>query len=123
MSTTKPAANTYKRLRLEKPAQHVAHVILSCPERLNAMDGHFFTEVETIFKDLDNDGDVRVILLSAEGKLFTSGLDLKHAASIFNDPTKGVQANVNMYHRILALQESFTVLEKCRKPVIACGML
>jgi enoyl-CoA hydratase/carnithine racemase len=50
------------------------------------------TEFHNAVKELDQDPDVRVILVRAEGKVFTAGLDMKWATTIFSD------GNVN--HRL-----------------------
>jgi enoyl-CoA hydratase/carnithine racemase len=48
------------------------------------MDMQFFSEIGKVFDELDNDGNVRAIILWAEGKIFTAGLDLKSSAEIFS---------------------------------------
>jgi enoyl-CoA hydratase/carnithine racemase len=64
----------------------IVKVSLSRPKALNAMSPLFFTELAQAFKQIDQSKNVRVVILQAEGKLFTAGLDLKEAANlgIFN---------------------------------------
>ena len=58
----------------------VAEVVLARPEKLNTMTPTFFAEVQRAFETLDADPTVNVIIVRAEGRMFTAGLDLKEAA-------------------------------------------
>lgn len=56
----------------------VAEVVLSRPEALNAISTQLATELVSATDELRNDGDVRVVLLAAEGdRAFCVGADLK----------------------------------------------
>jgi enoyl-CoA hydratase len=57
-------------------ADHVAHVRMIRPERANSMIPAFWSELPQIVDDLSESGDARVIVLSAEGRHFCSGMDL-----------------------------------------------
>jgi enoyl-CoA hydratase len=112
----------YTVIRLERRA-YVAEIILNNPERLNAMGPNFFTEIRQAFETVDADPDIRVAILWAEGRLFTAGLDLK--ASLLSAPPQADDnaspglRNEQLYRQIRALQDCFTAVEQCRKPVIA----
>ncbi|MFN7927662.1 MAG: crotonase/enoyl-CoA hydratase family protein [Blastocatellia bacterium] len=110
----------YTVIRLER-RDHVAEVILNNPERLNAMGANFFPEIRQAFEEIDADANLRAAILWAEGRLFTAGLDLKN--SILNDPaaekgSPGVRSEY-FYRHLRELQDCFTAIERCRKPVIA----
>lgn len=114
---------TTTRFRVESPAPHVANLILCNTAKLNSMDmPHFFSEFKQYIQKLDADANIRVILISNDGNTFTSGLDLKSAASIFApEKTPFPAANsAKLFQTIQDLQESFSAPEKCKKPVIAC---
>ena len=65
------------RLAIEN---HVARVMLARPEVLNALDRATETELEAIWSRLENDPDVRVIVLTGEGdRAFCVGSDMKNA--------------------------------------------
>ena len=65
------------RLAIEN---HVARVMLARPEVLNALDRATETELEAIWSRLENDSDVRVIVLTGEGdRAFCVGSDMKNA--------------------------------------------
>lgn len=64
----------------------IVRVSLCRPKSLNAMNPLFFSELAQAFKAIGQSDRVRVVILQAEGKLFTAGLDLKEAGNlgIFN---------------------------------------
>jgi enoyl-CoA hydratase len=99
---------------------HVATVTLNRPEQLNAMNRAMFREIGEAFRWLDEQPGVRAIILSANGKHFTAGLDLKESGNIM-EANKGDPARVRekIRRHILHLQDCFTALEECRAPVIA----
>jgi enoyl-CoA hydratase/carnithine racemase len=57
----------------------VAELVLNRPGKLNVVDFAFFEELGGHLKRLESDEAVRVVLIWAEGRLFTAGLDLNHA--------------------------------------------
>ncbi len=97
--------------------EHIAWVTLNRPEKRNAMDPRFFGELKSLFESLDEDPGVRVVVVRAAGKSFTAGLDLSDTADLFQVPT--ADRREALRKKILALQESMDVVERCRKPVIA----
>jgi enoyl-CoA hydratase len=118
-------ATPYTTIRIERRG-HVAEVVLNTPDRLNAMSIKFFHEIKAAFEQLDLDLDVRAVVIWAEGRLFTAGLDLKEAASGIlggnagNGGGRSMGArNYAFYRTIKELQDCFTAIAQCRKPVIA----
>ena len=103
-------------IRVEKDA-NMAWVILDRPEKRNAMDIDFFMQMVDVFTELDEDPEVRVAIIKAEGKSFTAGIDLMSLASLVE--STGADAREFLRHAIIKGQQSTTVLDKCRKPVIA----
>jgi 2-(1,2-epoxy-1,2-dihydrophenyl)acetyl-CoA isomerase len=55
----------------------LAHIILDRPERGNPIDGEFCHEFSLCIAELSERADVRAVLLSARGRLFSVGGDLK----------------------------------------------
>lgn len=96
---------------------HVAWLSLCRPERRNAMDMSFFREMTEAFRRLDEDSDVRVVVIRAQGKSFTVGLDLTAAGAMLAG--KGADDREGLKRKIGELQESTNAIERCRKPVIA----
>ena len=99
---------------------HIAHVILSRSEELNTMTKDFWTELPNLIDKISDEGQARVILLSAEGKHFTAGMDLGNFTDselAGNNEHQGLQ-NEAIYRLTKDLQYSFSSLEKSRIPVI-----
>jgi enoyl-CoA hydratase len=124
MSETKN--QEYATIRIERDGP-IAEVVLARPEKLNAMSRGFFFEIRRAFEELDADRDVRAVVLWAEGRHFTAGLDLKEAmGGVLGGNGNGGGANASaatrnlgLYREIRSLQDCFTAMERCRKPVIA----
>jgi len=98
----------------------VATVTLNRPSQLNAMNGAMFNEIGQAFRWIDAETDARAIVLAANGKHFTAGLDLKESGAVLGandgDPAR---VREKLRRHILHLQDCFTALEQCRAPVIA----
>jgi enoyl-CoA hydratase/carnithine racemase len=97
----------------------VAHVELARPGKFNAMDGEMFAAIGDTFRALGRDPQVRAILLSGQGKHFTAGLDLQHAASQFGPSADAGRAAEARLRHIEWLQDAFSAVEQARAPVIA----
>jgi enoyl-CoA hydratase/carnithine racemase len=96
---------------------HIAWLVLDRPEKRNTMNAAFFRGLAQHFRNLDQDNDVRVIAIRAEGKSFTAGLDLGEAGSLLTGT--GADQRETLRRAIAEFQESFNLIERCRKPVIA----
>lgn len=103
-------------LKVEKSG-HVAWLVLNRPRQRNTMTPEFFDEITRCFEEFDADPDVRVVVIRAEGKSFTAGLDLVAAQALLGDGSAVYRDW--LYRKIKELQASMTAIEKCRKPVIA----
>ncbi|GAB5491910.1 MAG: crotonase/enoyl-CoA hydratase family protein [Phototrophicaceae bacterium] len=99
----------------------IAHVRLNRPDKANSLAQTGWDELEAIFKDLDMRSDVRVIVLSGEGKNFSAGIDLEmlmgFAQSLQSkDEGRKREALRRNVHR---LQAPINAIENCSKPVLA----
>ena len=96
----------------------IVWLVLNRPEKRNTMDQGFLTGMAELFSRFENDDNVRVIIIKAEGKSFCAGLDL--AGSIDIIPKDPSPSQREIFRRwIMAMQECITSVERCRKPVIA----
>src|SRR5580700_6233168 len=68
--------------------EHVAHVTLNRPERLNALDATLIRELTAAAARVREDATVRAVLLKAAGRAFCSGADLMRA------PTETIEASL-----------------------------
>jgi enoyl-CoA hydratase len=71
---------TGEPVRVER-AGRVTTVILSRPERRNAVDGPTAAALATAFREFDADGEAAVAVLYGEGGVFCAGADLKAVGS------------------------------------------
>lgn len=104
----------------------VAHIVLSRPEKRNAMSPAFWDELPRIVRQIDDEAMARAIVLSSTGPHFSAGLDLQAF-----DPAQGLggdggsgdasrrQHGARFYQNVLHMQRSFSCLEECRIPVLA----
>jgi len=69
-------AHTDDRIRIERPADHVLRIVLARPEAHNAQDVRMLYELNDAFDLGAQDDDVKVIILAADGRNFSSGHDL-----------------------------------------------
>ncbi|NXL69010.1 ECH1 protein, partial [Chordeiles acutipennis] len=108
-------------LRLRREREHVLHLELHRPEKRNAMSPAFWREMVECFQDITRDSSCRAVVISGAGKIFTAGIDLAEMSSDFlavegEDPARKAW---RLREKIQQYQETFSVLEKCPKPVIA----
>jgi enoyl-CoA hydratase len=98
----------------------IAHVQINRPEKANAMNAAFWSEIVEIFQWIDDTDEARVVVLSGAGKHFSAGIDLMLLASVASELGKEVGRNARVLRRkILQMQASFNAVDNCRKPVLA----
>ncbi len=102
----------YQTIKVEK-MDGIAKITLNRPQRLNAITLELLDELRRALNELEFDDDVRVVIITGEGKAFSAGLDLQAVSE--GDLLKPL---VSM---LLAAkgQEVFTAIERFPKPVIA----
>ena len=92
---------------------HVARVVLNRPDRHNAFDDKIIHSLSLIFDALARQSEVRVIVLSAEGKSFCAGADLhwmRRSAECDFDANRA---------DAMALAEMLAKLDRMAKPTVA----
>ena len=110
----------YSRL-LVSVADHIAHIQINRPDRANALDMEAWNELKAAFEALDEDQQVRVIVISGAGKHFCSGIDLSMLMGMQDqimDDCEG-RKREKLRRFIAKLQQHINAVEKCSKPVIA----
>ena len=110
---------TYTRLRSEIDNK-VGRITLSKPDEFNRMPPAFWSEFPDAIEEMDESGAIRALVISAEGKHFTSGMD----TSVFTAGRSGPEYEAGRRgersrRHIARLQDSFSVIERVRMPVIA----
>ncbi|PWA25552.1 hypothetical protein CCH79_00019649 [Gambusia affinis] len=78
-------------------------------------------EMVECFQQISDDQACRVVLISGAGTTFTAGIDLMDMAADILQPEGDDTARIawNLRKLIRRYQETFSVLEKCPKPVVA----
>jgi enoyl-CoA hydratase len=97
----------------------VAEVTMCRPAELNTMNKAFWTELIEVFRAIDADPAIRAVVVASSGKHFTAGLDLGWAGSTGGHDGDIGRAREAFRRHILAMQETFNVVDRCRVPVIA----
>lgn len=100
-------------IRIERPTDQIVVATLNRPERYNSMTNTMFGEFEELADALNDDDEVRVLILTGAGKAFCSGFDLDAADEL---PTMGVLAFLEQQE--LAAR-GLLAIRSIRIPVIA----
>lgn len=101
--------------------EQIAHIRFNRPDKANSMIPEFWRELPDAVEKISDDGNARVIVISAEGKHFTAGMDI----SVFmSGALDAADANAHVSaeafrHKVRMLQDTFSCLERARQPVLA----
>jgi len=121
MANLVPAYATYNNLSITQPSEFVYNLELNRPKKMNALNMEMWGEIGNFFERVGEDSDCRVVVLSATGKMFTSGIDLvdlsELASVVYSDDDVARKCTI-MYNKIRKLQRQFSTLEQCPKPII-----
>ncbi len=113
--------NQYEFYLVEKRPP-LAWVFLNRPEKKNAMGPAAWNESEAVFRDLDNDPDIRAVVIAGKGPSFCVGIDLMgmvgELPELMDNAQKG-GIKWKLLPKIKHLQAAISAVERCRKPVIA----
>lgn len=91
-------------------ADGVATVTMARPP-VNAQNRRFRDEIIWLFDSLSDRDDVRVVILTAEGKVFSAGADIKERRDLVKEPGDYISHN-------RVTREFFFAVADCTKPVI-----
>ena len=98
---------------------HVAHLRLSRPKALNTMTLSFWRDMVAAFDEIDECAEARAVVISSTGRHFTAGLDLGVFETLTDHSGDTGRRGERLRRTVLDMQESFSVIERCRVPVIA----
>ncbi|KAF7651381.1 hypothetical protein LDENG_00111820 [Lucifuga dentata] len=119
MSSSGGPTPPFTTLSISKPAESITHVELHRPEKRNAMNRAFWSEMVDCFNQIAEDPGCRVVVFSGAGKVFTAGIDLMDMASVLQPEGDDVaRISWNLRRLVTKYQETFSVIEKCPKPVL-----
>ncbi|XP_023598079.1 delta(3,5)-Delta(2,4)-dienoyl-CoA isomerase, mitochondrial-like [Trichechus manatus latirostris] len=66
--------HSYQSLQVTSGPEHILHVQINWPEKRNAMNRAFWSEMVECFNKISEDASCRAVVVSGEGRTFTSGL-------------------------------------------------
>lgn len=97
----------------------IARLTFNRPEKRNSMLPEFWSDFPKAIKELSDGGEVRALIIDAEGPLFSAGMDLSVFAAVDKFRTDSSTAREHLKNLVLTLQDALTVLEHARFPIIA----
>uniref|UniRef100_A0A0K0FNT9 Delta(3,5)-Delta(2,4)-dienoyl-CoA isomerase, mitochondrial n=1 Tax=Strongyloides venezuelensis TaxID=75913 RepID=A0A0K0FNT9_STRVS len=112
-----------KDINLKEVQPKVFNVELNREKQRNTFTREFWLELKSAINYLSNYSGCRSIVLSAAGKSFTAGIDLKEAFSqvvgLSSDESIDTARKSRLLMEIIgSIQDCYSILEKCPKPVI-----
>ena len=97
---------------------HIAHLTLNRPERMNSMDPAFWRELHQVLTRLHRAGDARALVISSQGKHFSAGMDLAVFGGSLQLDDESAEGRAAVFDLLGEMQTTFTLLETLRVPVI-----
>ena len=84
----------------------IAILTLNKPETLNALTFKMGEEITQVINDLRHDREARVLIITGQGRSFSSGGDLRSTFDMYNDPPAQAQQNAfNFYKSFLSVRD------------------
>lgn len=97
-----------------KTENKIATISLNRPEKRNALNAALVEELYKAFIDAADDGNCKVVILTAEGSVFSAGADLEYLQQLQKN---SYEENLSDSRRLASL---FKLIYSFPKPVIAC---
>ncbi len=102
----------YRTFQIDRTPGGVTEIVLNHPDRLNSVDVTGHRELTYIWPNLDADPDTRVVLLRAEGRVFSAGGDFSLLEAMMADPTTHRRTLVEARNLVRNIVE-------CSKPIVS----
>ena len=106
-------ASSFETIVISMPAPQVLLITLNRPKKLNAFDELMIREMRQVIWDANFDEEIRVIIITGEGRAFCAGRDIDGLHYENNLSTAGYRSYVRANH------ELFDDMEAIEKPIIA----
>jgi enoyl-CoA hydratase len=105
----------YETLRVERTRPGIATLTLSRPDRLNALSWEMVSELRAALAEIADDREIRVVILTGEGRGFCAGIDIKQPDAVGS----GDGDPIAVYHRQEAVAGLAIALRDLPQPVVA----
>lgn len=99
----------YKNIIFDKKGG-IGYVTMNRPKALNALNTEVLTELDDVFRAIDKDDEVRVAIVTGEGRSFIAGADIAQMSEL--NGTEGRDMTIQG-------QKVMELIESINKPVIA----
>ncbi len=109
---TDPYKRTFPSLEFERPAEGVLRIVMSAPGRLNAADAAMHRDLSRVWLTVDQDPEVRAVIVRGAGDAFSAGGDLDLVEAIADDFATRVQV-------MREARDIVYNLVNCAKPVVS----
>ncbi|MGB2407696.1 MAG: enoyl-CoA hydratase [Paracoccaceae bacterium] len=94
----------------------IAHLKMNAPEKLNALSEEMLSALQSQFDNLQNDRQIRAVILSGSGKAFCAGHDLKEMTAGRQAEDGGKAYFTELFQKCARMMTS---IQKLPQPVIA----
>ena len=94
----------------------IAHLKMNAPEKLNALSEEMLSALQSQFDSLQNDRQIRAVILSGSGKAFCAGHDLKEMTAGRQAEDGGKAYFTELFQKCARMMTS---IQKLPQPVIA----
>ncbi len=109
---TEPYRRAFPSLEFERPAEGVLRIVMSAPGRLNAVDAAMHRDLSLVWPAIDQDPEVRAVVVRGAGEVFSAGGDLNLVEAMADD----------FATRVRVLREARDLVYNvvnCAKPVVS----
>ncbi|GMS94033.1 hypothetical protein PENTCL1PPCAC_16208 [Pristionchus entomophagus] len=112
---------SYQYLLVSNKGNGIFHVQLNRANKLNALTLEMWDDIGDVFAKLDTDENCRAVVISGNGRCFTSGIDIPSfmSAVAVGEDLDVARRSRQMLRLIEKMQFPTNIIEKCCKPVIA----
>ncbi|MFM7698016.1 MAG: enoyl-CoA hydratase-related protein [Limnohabitans sp.] len=98
--------------------QHIAHLVMNRPDRMNTLDMSFWRELDNTLQQLHEGNQARVLVISSSGKHFSAGMSLDVFGASVSMDDQSAEGRAAIADMLAGLQATFTRLENLRIPVL-----
>ncbi|MBD9415577.1 enoyl-CoA hydratase/isomerase family protein [Pseudomonas sp. PDM16] len=97
----------------------IAHLQLNRPDKANSLTRAFWSELPEAVEQLSRSGQVRAMVISAQGKVFCGGLDMQMFSTAKEFHASCPEEREVLQVNLERMQGALNALERARFPVIA----
>ena len=107
-----------ENLVLKEKQDNIGFVILNRPDEMNAFTVPFANQLVKALTDLENDPDVKVVVVKANGKHFCTGIQLDQFKEKSHKQYREFLSQIDEFYHTLANMKTVTIASVQGLPVI-----